>query len=202
VANWITLSRFPLLLAIVLILYFGSPDVQLAGAALLFTGLMLDTVDGLVARRTGSTSLLGSVLDIATDRAYELVLWMCFADLDLIPAAIPVIVVVRTTLTDALRSLGVGSGTAPFDQHRSALGRFLVASPWMRTGYSVGKVATFCGLALAQPLPETVSATAIAGLQVVAWLTVAVCLARGLPVLASIPRALSPSRFQSAPRPS
>jgi phosphatidylglycerophosphate synthase len=202
VANWITLSRFPLLLATVLILYLGSPGVRLVGAALLFVGLMLDTVDGIVARRTGSTSLLGSVLDIATDRAYELVLWMCFADLDLIPAAIPVIVVVRTTLTDALRSLGVASGTAPFDQHRSALGRFLVASPWMRTGYSVGKVVTFCGLALAQALPGTGSAAAIGALQAVAWLTVVLCVARGLPVLATIPRALSSTPHRPAPEPS
>jgi phosphatidylglycerophosphate synthase len=202
VANWITLSRVPLLLLTVWILYAGSPKVQLAGAALLFAGLMLDTVDGIVARRTGSTSLLGSVLDIATDRAYELVLWMCFADLDLIPAAIPVIVVVRTTLTDALRSIGVAGGTAPFEQHRSALARFLVASPWMRTGYSVGKVATFCGLALARALPEAAFASALAGLRVVAWMTLAICIARGLPVLAAIPRALSPVRLQSAPGPS
>ena len=201
-ANWITLSRFPLLLLTVWILYAGSPKVQLAGAALLFAGLMLDTVDGIVARRTGSTSLLGSVLDIATDRAYELVLWMCFADLDLIPAAIPVIVVVRTTLTDALRSIGVAGGTAPFEQHRSALARFLVASPWMRTGYSVGKVATFCGLALARALPEAAFASALAGLRVVAWMTLAICIARGLPVLAAIPGALSPARLQSAPGPS
>jgi phosphatidylglycerophosphate synthase len=202
VANWITLSRFPLLLATVLVLYLGSPAVQLAGVALLFVGLMLDTVDGIVARRTGSTSLLGSVLDIATDRAYELVLWMCFADLDLIPAAIPVIVVVRTTLTDALRSIGIAGGTAPLDQQRSPLGRFLVASPWMRTGYSVGKVSTFCGLALAQALPGPASTAAIAVLQVVAWVTVAVCVARGLPVLAAIPRALSPAPLRSAPEPS
>jgi phosphatidylglycerophosphate synthase len=201
VANWITLSRFPLLLATVLVLYLGSPAVQLAGAALLFVGLLLDTVDGIVARRTGSTSLLGSVLDIATDRAYELVLWMCFADLDLVPAAIPVIVVVRTALTDALRSIGIAGGTAPFDQQRSPLGRFLVASPWMRTGYSVGKVTTFCGLALAQALPGTASAPAIAALQVVAWLTVAVCVARGLPVLAAIPRALSQAPLRSVPEP-
>ena len=198
-ANWITLSRFPLLLATVLVLYLGSPLVQLAGAALLFIGLMLDTVDGMVARRTGSTSLLGSVLDIATDRAYELVLWMCFADLDLVPAAIPVIVVVRTTLTDALRSVGVSAGTAPFEQQQSSIGRFVVASPWMRTAYSVGKVTTFCGLALTQALPGTVSTTMVGGLQVIAWLTVIVCVARGLPVIAAIPRALSPAPIRSAP---
>jgi len=43
-ANWITVSRFPLLLLTILILYLGSPAMRLAGVALLFLGLMLDTV--------------------------------------------------------------------------------------------------------------------------------------------------------------
>jgi phosphatidylglycerophosphate synthase len=190
-ANWITLSRFPLLLTSALVLYHGSPPIRLAGVALLFLGLMLDTVDGMVARRAGQTSLLGSVLDIAADRTYELVLWVCFADLRLIPMALPLIVLARTTLTDALRSLGVGQGTAPFAQHRTALGRFLVGSSWMRTGYSVGKVITFCGLALAHALSELSTGAAQAAaammqvLPSVAWLTVAVCLLRGLPVITS-----------------
>lgn len=72
--NTITLSRFPLLLICTLILYLGTPPVQLAGATLLFLGLMLDSVDGVVARRTGRTSLLGSVLDIAADRTTS---WSC-----------------------------------------------------------------------------------------------------------------------------
>ena len=111
-ANWITLSRFPLLLVITLILYFGSPPLQLGCVALLFAGLMLDTVDGIVARSTGQTSLFGSVLDIAADRTYELVLWVCFADLGLISVVIPLIIIARTTLTDAFRSIGVGQGIA------------------------------------------------------------------------------------------
>lgn len=190
-ANWITLSRFPLLLISVLILYFGSPVVRLAGVALLFLGLMLDTVDGLVARRTGQTSLFGSVLDIAADRTYELVLWVCFADLRMIPVAIPLIIISRTTLTDAFRSIGVGQGTAPFAQHRTALGRFLVGSTWMRTGYAVTKTITFCGLALVQAFrgfpPKTTLAQAVptmmTALQVTAWLAVAFCVFRGLPVI-------------------
>ncbi len=190
-ANWITLSRFPLLLVIVLILYYGSPLARLAGVALLFIGLMLDTVDGIVARRTGQTSLFGSVLDIAADRTYELVLWVCFADLEMIPVAIPLIIIARTTLTDALRSIGVGQGTAPFAQHRTPLGRFLVGSPVMRTGYSVTKVISFCGLALAQafaefPVPSSAARsvpTMMAILQVTAWLAVGFCVFRGLPVI-------------------
>jgi CDP-diacylglycerol---glycerol-3-phosphate 3-phosphatidyltransferase len=192
-ANWITLSRFPLLLFTVLILYFGSTWARLAGVALLFLGLMLDTVDGMVARKTGQTSLFGSVLDIAADRTYELVLWVCFADLRMIPVAIPLIIIARTTLTDAFRSIGVGQGTAPFAQHRTALGRFLVGSTWMRTGYAVTKVTTFCGLALAQALSGFPADTRVARalppmmtiLRAVAWLAVVFCVFRGLPVIVS-----------------
>jgi phosphatidylglycerophosphate synthase len=196
-ANCITLSRFPLLLIWVLVLYLGSPPLRLAGAALLFVGLMLDTVDGVVARRAGRTSLFGSVLDIAADRTYELVLWVCFANRGMIPAVIPLIIVARTTLTDALRSLGVGEGTAPFAQHRSALARFLVGSSWMRTGYSVTKVTAFCGLALVEalsglPAQSTMGMSVgpmLGALHVVAWSAVILCVFRGLPVLiAGIPR--------------
>lgn len=190
-ANWITLSRFPLLVLNVLILYRGSAPLRLAGVGLLFIGLMLDTVDGMVARKTGKTSLFGSVLDIAADRTYELVLWLCFADLRLIPLAIPLIVIGRTTLTDAFRSIGIRQGTAPFAQHRTALGRFLVGSTFMRVGYSISKTVTFCGLALAQALggysPETaygrMAAPMTGVLRVTAWMAVIFCVLRGLPVI-------------------
>ena len=190
-AVWITLSRFPLLLGSVLGLYLGTPRVQLAATALLFVGLLLDTVDGVVARRTGQASLFGGVLDIATDRTYELVLWVSFADLGLIPPWVPMVILVRTTLTDAFRSLGVAEGTAPLDQHRSRLGRFLVASPTMRIAYSAGKVTTFCGLALMRALAGSPAGTVSQGLAsplaslvgVTLYVTVLLCMLRGLPVI-------------------
>jgi phosphatidylglycerophosphate synthase len=180
-----------LLLANVVVFYFGSAPVRLAAVALLFIGLTLDTVDGVVARKTGQTSLFGSVLDIAADRTYELVLWLCFADLGLIPLAIPLLVVARTTLTDAFRALWVGQGTAPFAGHQTPLGRFLVTSPFMRIGYTITKTTTFCGLALAQALggfregagdPGLVPAL-IAVFQVTAWMAVGFCWLRGVPVI-------------------
>ena len=203
-ANWITLSRFPLLTISVLILYLGSPSIRLAGVGLLFLGLMLDTVDGMVARARGESSLFGSVLDIAADRTYELILWVCFADLGMLPVAVPLIIIARTTLTDAFRSIGVGQGTAPFAQHRTALSRFLVGSSWMRTGYAVTKVVTFCGLALAQASggfpPDTGVAQAVPTMmtvfRVTAWLAVAFCIFRGLPVIISSLR-----RYWSIPAP-
>jgi hypothetical protein len=110
---------------------------------------------------------------------------------------IPLIIVARTTLTDALRSVGVAEGTAPFAQHRGALARFLVGSTWMRTGYSVTKVVAFCGLALAEALsgspaesvPGITAGSMLGGLQVIVWLAVIFCIGRGLPViLAGLPR--------------
>lgn len=195
-ANWITLSRFPLLVVYILILYFAAPGVRLAGVALLFVLLMLDTVDGMVARATGTTSLLGSVLDIAADRAYELVLWVAFAHLGAIPVAIPITVILRTTLTDALRSVGVAEGKRPFEQHRSRLGRFIVGSPWMRTSYSVSKIAAFCGLALGLAMASHPQGSALArhapavlrAFQVVAWIATVICVARGLPVIVGAAR--------------
>lgn len=192
-ANLITISRFPLLLGFLLMLYFGGPTVQLFSVPYLFVALMLDTVDGMVARRRQATTLMGSVLDIAADRVYELALWVALADKGAIPVAIPLIVLTRTTLTDAVRSIGLSKGKAPFEQHKSRLGRFLVGSPWMRSGYSVSKIASFCGLTLALALAgfpagsqfEQASGTVLAAFQTLAWIAVAFCLVRGAPVILS-----------------
>ncbi len=190
-ANWITLARYPLLLACLAILYLGSPPARLAGAVLLFLGLLLDTVDGVVARARSETSLIGSVLDIAADRTYELSLWVSFAYLGLVPAVIPLVVLARTTITDALRSVGVAEGTAPLDQQAAPLARFVVASPWMRTGYSATKLGAFCGLALAHAFLGYPAESGLRGLapdlltaaNAVAWAAVLFCVVRGVPVI-------------------
>ncbi len=192
-ANLITVSRFPLLIGYILMLYLGDEIVRIVAVPYLFVAIMLDTVDGLIARRRQNASLMGSVLDIAADRVYELVLWVALADLRTIPVAIPLIVISRTTITDALRSIGVREGKAPFEQHQSSLARFLVGSPWMRTGYSVSKVLAFCGLTLGFAFSgypdgsslEALSTPLLALFRVVAWVAVAFCIVRGLPVILS-----------------
>jgi phosphatidylglycerophosphate synthase len=185
-----------------LMLYLGNESVRLISIPLLFIALMFDSLDGIVARRTGNVSLSGSVLDIAADRVYELILWVTFADLKLIPVAIPLIVITRTTLTDAIRSIGVRDGKAPFDQHETKLGTFIVGSRWMRLVYGLAKIISFCGLTLAIALagyPEGSSSfEASSGVleifQVTSWIAVAFCVVRGSPViLGAIKRSLRKS---------
>jgi len=191
-ANLITVLRFPLLFIIVVLLYAASPLARLVTVFLLVVLILMDTLDGMVARARKEVSLMGSVLDIMTDRTVELVLWICYAHLSLIPVAIPIIYVVRGTVVDSLRSVHVSAGTAPFKAMRTKLGKFLVASPPMRTGYGVCKLISFSGLALTHALRAYAAQGAISGdlaqlscliFNVTSWIAVALCLVRGVPVI-------------------
>ena len=106
-ANIITISRFPLLFIYLAILYYGGDTLQYLNVPFIIIIFLFDTLDGWVARRRGETSLLGSVLDIATDRTLEYLLWVVFAHLGLIPLVIPIIVLIRGTSVDAVRSVGM-----------------------------------------------------------------------------------------------
>ena len=52
-SNAITLSRIPLLILIVLLLYFGGEWGQLVSVPLILLLILLDAVDGIVAREAG-----------------------------------------------------------------------------------------------------------------------------------------------------
>jgi len=191
-ANLITLSRFPLLILILILLFYAGPTGQLACTFLILILILLDTVDGMVARRRRETSLLGSALDIAADRAVELVLWVSFASLGLIPLLIPLVVIIRGTLTDSIRAVASSHGVRAFDMSRAAWARFLVASPAMRTSYGVAKAVAFCTLALWLGLQNLgLETPAVAVIRFIAlassWVAVFLCVARGVPVLVEAP---------------
>lgn len=206
-ANWITAARFPLLVLIVVLLNAPDATTRYVSAGLVVVLILLDTVDGIVARARNEISFLGSVLDIMADRTVELVMWISFAHLGLIPVAIPIVFVIRGTIVDTLRSLAVSQGTTPFKSTRSRLGAFLVGSPFMRSGYGLAKLSAFVGLAITNGLaaqaalgvvaPETVSRYLFA-FNVVSWIAVGYCVARGLPVIVeAIPALTAPSASPS-----
>jgi CDP-diacylglycerol--glycerol-3-phosphate 3-phosphatidyltransferase len=191
-ANIITVARFPLLFLVTILLTLPSAGARAACVPLVLVLILMDTIDGLVARSRKEESLLGSVLDIMADRSVELVLWVVYAHLGLIPLAIPIIFIVRGTVVDSLRAIGVGAGKTPFGSTTSTLGRFLVSSPWMRSSYGIAKALAFTVLALTsslqlyaasgQVLARTAQTTHTVGLAL-AWLATAFCIVRGLPVI-------------------
>lgn len=190
-ANAITLSRLPLLVAIVALLYVGSPWVHIATAGLVVILILMDTIDGIVARRRHEEGMVGSKLDIAVDRAVELVLWVAYSGLGLISVAIPIIVIIRGTMVDAVRSFSLMWGETSFGMMQTKWGKRLVASGVMRSLYGAAKALAFCTLALALGLRGLWAGTPRAGAAeavwvfavTMSWIATAICIIRGAPVL-------------------
>lgn len=204
VANLITISRFPLLILIVLLLYVGGAVGQLVDAPLIVALILMDSLDGIVARRRQEQTLIGSALDIAADRTVEIVLWVAYAHLKLISVVIPLTVVVRGALTDSIRNVALQHGQSAHSMMRSAWGRWLVASGTMRTGYGVAKAIAFTLLALTLGLktgghaiwhPFWIAAV------VCSWIALGLCILRGLPVIVEAPALFRSAEFHVAAPP-
>ena len=192
-ANLITLSRFLLLFLLVAFAYEASAEWQLLNVPLLLLIILLDGVDGYVARRRNETSTFGSIFDIAVDRVVETVLWVVFGDLGLVPIWVALVFIIRGHIVDSIRNAAVsrGESDSAFGVMRSPLGRFLVAGRFMRAFYGAAKMVTFAWVLLLQPMPALAPAawqawapTLQAITLTLIYLSVILCLARGVPVVA------------------
>ncbi len=225
-ANLITVGRLLLLFVVVWLIY--QDDAQLLAWCMLLIAIVFvsDGLDGYVARRRGSTSTFGAVFDIAGDRVVENVLWVVFADLGVIGVWVPLLVIARGSIVDALRSVSYADGMTPFGERnmmRSALTHWLTAGRFMRGLFGYAKAVGFVFLtglygAEQADAPGTRLADlydrewfTVVGWSLV-WLAVALTVIRGLPVVydamdyvrhrdrRAVNPPLSPARPASAPR--
>lgn len=190
IANLITLFR--LMLVFVVISLFGYHlylDILLV--ALIGLILLLDAVDGYVARKLNQTSALGALLDIVGDRIVECVFWVYFAVVGLVPFWIPVIVIARGFFTDGLRSAAFAQGKTAFGENSMMTSRWtraLTSSRASRSIYGIAKAVAFVylGGVIAYKksgiYPELVVGLELAGV-ILSVIAVAMCIIRGLPVL-------------------
>ena len=195
-ANLITLLRLPLLILIVLLLHLPGATPAFACLVLITALYLMDWLDGYVARFKDEVTDLGSVLDIAMDRVVENVLWFVFVSLGSVPLWVGLVFIIRSFLVDGLREYALSKGYSAFGMMHSPLGKFLVAGRFMRGLYGLAKGLAFGGLALCQAL-TALGPGAATEMKVFFWLTptlvylsVILCIARGLPVLADIRRLL------------
>lgn len=190
-ANAITLSRLIFLAFAVMLLHVERVPVLLVAFFLIIFTILIDAFDGMIARHRGSSSPLGSVLDIAVDRVVENVFWITFVSLELVPLWVALVVVTRGILTDAVRGFALGEGSTPFEMMETSWGRWLVSHRFMRALYGVVKAITFPALALVQTLrvagPASPYARFLEPLTALTFalvlVTVATNLLRGIPVL-------------------
>ncbi|MCL4500373.1 MAG: CDP-alcohol phosphatidyltransferase family protein [Deltaproteobacteria bacterium] len=185
-ANLITLMRLPLLLLVVTLLFISNLWVQLFGLALLIALFLLDWFDGYVARLRNEVTEMGAVLDVALDRAVENILWLTFMYLAMVPLWVPIVFLIRSFIVDGIRGVALTRGKSGFGMMHSTVGRFLVASRFMRALYGLVKALTFCFLYLTHALAMKYPGAPLALLslnQGLILLSMALCVVRGIPVL-------------------
>lgn len=195
-ANLITVSRLIVLFLVIWMIYVGNVQVIEACMLLVIVVFASDGLDGWVARKRDSTSSFGAVFDIAGDRVVENALWIVFADLDVIPVWVPLMVVTRGFLVDGLRSLSLSQGMTAFGDNnmmQSPLTAWLTAGRLMRAVFGWAKAAGFVfltGLVAWQTMDN--SGTVIESMYSndafrwfgwsLVWLAVALTVIRALPV--------------------
>ncbi|MBA3534084.1 MAG: CDP-alcohol phosphatidyltransferase family protein [Ardenticatenales bacterium] len=188
VANAITLSRLLLLAIVIGFLYFGGPALKFAAFVLTIVIIVMDAIDGWVARVRGETSELGSVMDIAIDRVVENVYWIVYADLNLVPVWVALVVISRGIITDAIRGFVLAKGETAFEMMHNPLARWLVSGRPMRAFYGGIKAVVFAALALQLALREWYAGAAwLPPLEsfffILVLLTVTITVLRGIPVI-------------------
>jgi CDP-diacylglycerol--glycerol-3-phosphate 3-phosphatidyltransferase len=85
-ANAITLSRFPILFVIVLLLYAPFPGSRMLSFILYLVSGFSDWLDGYIARRSGLVSNFGKFMDALSDKILVLGLLVTFLTLKIVPA--------------------------------------------------------------------------------------------------------------------
>ena len=149
--------------------------------------MWFDGLDGYVARKFNLTSKLGAVLDIMGDRIVENVFWITFCALGWINVAIPIIVLTRGIITDSLRSLALAQGFTAFGEKtmmQGKIAKFIVASNFSRFTYAVCKAVAFVFLIAGHIGTNYQYEAQIAQIGLIcAYIAVAFCVLRGLPVI-------------------
>ncbi len=195
-ANIITVARIALVFVAIFI--FGESFWgNLFATILVAVVIWMDAWDGYVARKLGIASKLGALLDITGDRIVENALWIYFAVINMVPLWMPLVVISRSFIVDSLRAVAFAEGKTAFGPDtmmKSPVTKFLIASPFSRGLYGFAKAAVFIWLgfiltlvsAAAEGLfllPQWMFRTIVLIGDLLAYVTVILCVLRGLPVV-------------------
>ena len=149
-ANTITTSR--LLLTFVVIVLFDKNhtlDIVLILAVVLIFGL--DALDGYVARKRKEVSKIGALLDTLADRIIENAFWIYFTAIGRIPFWMPIAVMARGFITDALQHLqGYPKNGWTYALSRSRISRALSGITKMLAFTSLASISLFKNTVLEQ----------------------------------------------------
>ena len=82
----------------------------------------------------------------------ENILWLTFMYLAMVPLWVPIVFLIRSFIVDGIRGVALARGKSGFGMMHSPVGKFLVASRFMRALYGLAKAVAFCILYLTHAL--------------------------------------------------
>ncbi len=200
-ANLLTILRMILAVIAIEFIFSGRPDLVIASVFLTLIVIILDGLDGVVARALNEQSKFGSVFDILGDRVVENLYWIAFAVIGWVGVWVPMVVVARGILTDGLRSIALAQGFTAFGSStmmQNKFFHFLTASRFSRALYGFAKTVVFIMLIVANiPNMEYFNGMTVNSFlfytdiqpclikiaDILVYITVAMCIIRGIPVI-------------------
>lgn len=183
-ANLICIIRTIMAIVLAIIVLNNSENYSLLVWSFWFTWLILilDGVDGIVARITKSDNDFGAFFDIACDRVVEQIYVALFVTLNWIPFWVLVVFIVRGILVDGIRGFANKEGKTAFGKNsmmQTKLGHFLTSSRFMRFAYGGIKGFAFAFMFFTKSIcPEYYSFEMF-----LIYLATFFCIVRGIPVL-------------------
>ena len=182
--NLISIFRtiFAILLAVFVLNNFENQKVLNCAFWITWVIIILDGIDGIIARALKVTSDFGAFFDIACDRIVELIYISLFASLKWIPFWVLVIFLVRGILVDGIRGFAFKEGKTAFGEKsmmKSKIGYFLTSSRFMRFSYGGIKAIAFAFMFLVHSsMPQFLNLEMF-----LVYLMTLFCIVRGVPVL-------------------
>lgn len=185
------ISAFRVILAIYILVMLNYETTSLfywTAVVLTLAIILLDALDGWVARKLNETSKIGSTIDILADRIVENTYWIVFCAYGWVGLWVPLIVMVRSFITDTIRSIAFAEGCTAFGEDslvQSKIGRFLTASRFSRAAYGGAKLIAFMSV-IACHTPEFIPPRALVIIMHLSvYITVIFCVLRALPVISA-----------------
>jgi len=177
-------------------LFGRNASLNLLAVVLTVIAIVLDALDGHIARKKKLATPEGAQIDILGDRMIENMYFTYFAVVGMVSLWLPMLFFARGATTDFLRSFAFRAGHSGWAMDtvlRNRLAQALVASSWSRGMYAGMKCLCFCYLglelaltrgpvALLSPVSANTQMLIRAGAHSLAWATAAFCVVRGLPV--------------------
>lgn len=110
IPNSLTAFRIVLVPVLVAVLLTEIPDREYWGLGIFLVATVTDYFDGFIARRTGSVTVMGSLLDPIADKLLISAAFISLVELDLAPAWMVTIIVGREFAVTALRMIALERG--------------------------------------------------------------------------------------------